>query len=264
MAFWLEKNEVAMEHTLTKLAEAIPFRRYIVALGALWTLLVGALLWIEVSRTEQVILELAESEAKAAFNKDIVYRQWATEKGGVYVPVTDKTPPNPYLADIPERDIVTPSGRRLTLINPAYMTRQVHELGLKEQGTHGHITSLKPIRPENAPDLWEIQALKLFESGAKEHRSIESLDGVLNLRYMAPLPVQEPCLQCHASQGYQVGEVRGGISVSIPLQPYLAVYRSRIIATALGFGLLWMFGMAGLGLSSLSLSKHIAVYCVKQ
>ena len=37
--------------------------------------------------------------------------------GGVYVPVTPESPPNPYLAQIPERDIVTPSGRPLTLRN---------------------------------------------------------------------------------------------------------------------------------------------------
>ena len=34
------------------------------------------------------------------------------------------------------------------------------------------------------------------------------------LRYMAPLKVQESCLGCHAKQGYQVGDIRGGLSVS--------------------------------------------------
>jgi len=57
------------------------------------------------------------------------------------VPVTDNTPPNPWLSNLPERDISTPSGKKLTLINPAYMTRQVHELGAKQFGLQGHITS---------------------------------------------------------------------------------------------------------------------------
>ena len=34
------------------------------------------------------------------------------------------------LLTIPERDITSPSGRKLTLINPVYTTRQPHELSL--------------------------------------------------------------------------------------------------------------------------------------
>ncbi|MBL8429464.1 MAG: DUF3365 domain-containing protein [Dechloromonas sp.] len=34
------------------------------------------------------------------------------------------------------------------------------------------------------------------------------------LRYMAPLAVKKSCLDCHAKQGYQVGDIRGGLSVS--------------------------------------------------
>jgi hypothetical protein len=90
--------------------------------------------------------------------KDVVYRRWNAGHGGIYVPVTDETPPNPYL-EVPERDITTQSGVVLTLMNPAYMTRQVHELGAKAFGIQGHITSLNPIRPANAPDSWEARAL---------------------------------------------------------------------------------------------------------
>lgn len=74
---------------------------------------------------EQSLTGLAESEANAAFQKDLTYRLWAAMQGGVYVPPTDQTPPNPYLAHVPDRDIKTREGRSLTLVNPAYMTRQV-------------------------------------------------------------------------------------------------------------------------------------------
>lgn len=107
---------------------------------------------------EQSLTGLAESEANAAFQKDLTYRLWAAMQGGVYVPPSDQTPPNPYLAHVPDRDIETNEGRSLTLVNPAYMTRQVHELGKEKHGLLGHITSLKPMRPENAPDEWETQA----------------------------------------------------------------------------------------------------------
>ena len=94
-----------------------------------------------------------------------LFRQWAASHGGVYVPVDEHTPPNPLLEDIPERDILTPSGRQLTLINPAYIMRQVNELAYERQEVLGHLTSLNPLRAENAPDAWEAEALRAFEEG---------------------------------------------------------------------------------------------------
>jgi len=82
---------------------------------------------------------------------------------------------------VEERDIETPSGRKLTLINPAYMTRQVHELGKETEGVRGHITSLDRIHPANAPDPWEKDALKSFAQGKPEFTSLESLDGEVYL-----------------------------------------------------------------------------------
>ena len=74
-----------------------------------------------------------------AYAKDTLYRRWNTQHGGVYVPVTEDTPPNPYLRDVPERDITTPSGRQLTLLNHAYMIRQVYEMD--PNGPEGHLVA---------------------------------------------------------------------------------------------------------------------------
>lgn len=123
------------------------------------------------------MLESAYIQAKIAFEKDILYRRWNAGHGGVYVPVTEETPPNPYLAGIvKERDITTPSGKQLTLVNPAYMSRQVYELAKSEYDVLGHITSLDPIRAENAADPWELKALKSFENGMSEVRSVEKME----------------------------------------------------------------------------------------
>jgi len=102
------------------------------------------------------------------------------------VPISEKTIPNPYL-DEPNRDITGPSGTRLTLMNHAYMTRQVHELAKEAYNVHGHITSLKPIRPENAPDPWEARALGAFEAGKEEVSSVEEIEGESYMRLMRPL-----------------------------------------------------------------------------
>ena len=46
-------------------------------------------------------------------------------------------------------------------------------------------------------------------------------------RYMAPLLTKKPCLKCHAEQGYREGEIRGGISVSIPSDAFHIMAREQ-------------------------------------
>jgi hypothetical protein len=140
---------------------------------ALWICLVLSSLLLYWKHTRATSFSLAVVAAKTSFEKDLVYRRWAAMHGGVYVTPTDKTPPNPYLSMIPRRDITTTTGEKLTLINPAYMTRQVHELGQESFGAREHITSLKPIRPENGADPWETLALQAFETGLEELSDLE-------------------------------------------------------------------------------------------
>ena len=198
---------------------------------------------------ERSLMGLAESEANAAFHKDVTYRLWAAMQGGVYVSPSEDTPPNPYLKHIPQRDVKTTDGAKLTLVNPAYMTRQVHELGKEKYGLRGHITSLEPMRPENAPDEWEALALRAFATGSQKETTRQTFDGQPYFRLMRPLLAEEPCFKCHAVQGYAQGDVIGGISVSVPLQTYLALagqQRLRLVVAHLVIGLL---GLAGLGAS---------------
>ena len=148
-----------------------PRKIMMLIIAAVWLItLTTSLIW-NIIQDNISTESLALAEAKASYSKDLVYRRWAAMHGGVYVPVTEKTLPNKYLAGIPERDITTESGRKLTLINPAYMTSQVHELGDNQYGIRGHITSLKPIRPENKADDWEKIALLAFEKGSKEPKA---------------------------------------------------------------------------------------------
>jgi len=222
----------------------------------MWSAIVIASLTWNVYQTRQGTLDVARIQARDSFMKDIVYRRWNAGHGGVYVPVTDESPPNPYL-EVPERDITTQSDIVLTLMNPAYMTRQVHELGAKAFGIQGHITSLNPIRPANAPDSWEARALESFQDGVKEFSSIEELKGNAYMRFIRPLITEEGCLKCHAKQGYKVGDIRGGISVSIPMSPLWAVERSSLLTIYLGHGLLWLVGLVGVGFGARRLSRQI-------
>ncbi len=210
-----------------------------------WTVaLLISLAWA--LRNERLgLLAQATIQARTVYQKDTLFRQWAASHGGVYVPVDEHTPPNPFLEDIPERDILTPSGRQLTLINPAYIMRQVNELAYERQEVLGHLTSLNPLRAENAPDAWEAEALRAFEEGATEVVALSPVGGQDYMRLMRPFYTEESCLKCHAEQGYVLGDIRGGISVSIPMAPFwahLGKARSQEITAHL---LLWLLGVFG-------------------
>jgi len=231
-------------HNQSVVMERNPFNRYILIIFIAWTLsIVASLLW-NVVQIKQSTLENALVQARVAIAKDITYRRWATMHGGVYVPITDVTPPNPYL-DVVEREITTPLGVRLTLMNPAYMTRQVHEIEVRDRGVLGHITSLNPIRPENAADVWETMALKSFEQGNPESSGLYMLDGKQYLRLMVPLVAEKDCLVCHAKQGYKEGEIRGGLSTSIPMDPLVNIENNQSITIILAHGLIWLVGLLG-------------------
>ncbi len=121
------------------------FKIYIWTAFLVWTVIVGLSLGWNVFNTNQQTLQLVEKEARSNFDKDQAFRFWASAHGGVYVPVNERTPANPYLSHIEERDIVTPSGRQLTLMNPAYMLRQMMEEYGELYGVKGRIISEKPL-----------------------------------------------------------------------------------------------------------------------
>ncbi|MFH7319949.1 ATP-binding protein [Desulfurivibrio sp. D14AmB] len=223
-----------------------------------WTLMIAILATWQQSSDRQAALENAQATARQSFAKDLLIRRWATEHGGVYVPVTPASPPNPYLSHLPERDITTPSGRSLTLLNPAYIIRQIHQFARASSNHgHGHITSLEPIRPENAPDNWEKSALAKLAGGEPEWSSLEWLEGETYLRLMRPIIMEPACLQCHPEQ--PVGSIRGGIAVSIPWAPFQATLAQKRTMIWLGHGAIWLLGLAGLGFARHHLLRHLCL-----
>jgi hypothetical protein len=140
--------------------------------------------------------------------------------------------PNPYLADSPKRDITTVTGEKLTQVNPSYMTRLVFELAAQRYGVKGHITSLRPVRRENSPDAWEAEALKTFQQGRDEVHSLEVMDRAPYLRMMRPLVTEKECLSCHEKHGYRLGDIRGGISVAVPMEPLNRIAKKDILVSS--------------------------------
>ncbi len=232
-------------------------RMYVALAALVWTLFFAGLsLWL-LDHFRTMTLDLAYQEAQANFNKDQAFRFWGTLHGGVYVPAGDLVPPSPYLAHLEERDITTPSGRELTLMNPAYMLRHLNEQFGDLFGVRGNITSLQPLRPENAPDPWEEEALQAFHEGAEERLEVADIDEEPHLRYMAPMRVERGCLECHGHQGYEVGEIRGGVSVAVPLDDHREREAETATVTLAALSGVWLLGLAGLSAGARRLSRDV-------
>ncbi|MBF0281048.1 MAG: diguanylate cyclase [Zetaproteobacteria bacterium] len=204
----------------------------IVSIGfAFATLLFG--FYYQYSEQNQLDLLLTK-QARQIVNQVQITRHWNAEHGGVYVMLRPGETVNPYLYQMgPEKagkssiepEIIDQQGRHFALINPALMTREIAEGSALYSDTRFHLTSLKLINPHNAPDTFEKASLLAFEKeGAKERILYIEHDDKPYFRYMVPLRVESSCIQCHGFQGYKLGDVRGGLSVTIPMHEELEVF----------------------------------------
>lgn len=231
---------------------------YTFILSLVWTLLIVISLVWNNNRQHNQMIEIASIEAETIYDRDKLFYRWAMSHQGVFVPITEKNQPSDYLDHLPEYIIKTTDNTMLTLVNPEYLIRQVYELQSKKNGPIGHITSLDPIRAENLADHWESGALKAFERGVLEFSEVQLINDQPYLRFMKPMITEQGCLRCHAVQGYELGDVRGGISVSIPLTPLEEIYDETIIVYALVHLCLWLLGLAGIFYGSSSISRSIS------
>ncbi|MEW6720102.1 MAG: DUF3365 domain-containing protein [Thermodesulfobacteriota bacterium] len=229
-------------------------RRYLALICVLFLIGTAISLAHDIRQTREDRYRLAVSWGEALFRTVVAARSWNASHGGVYVPVTDKTRPNEYLAS-PDRDVRTTTGVSLTKVNPAYMTRLVGDI-LAREGFVVHITGLKTMRPGNAPDDWERATLADFGKGVPAAHALQGPSGNRVFRYMEPLKAEAACLECHRDRGYRVGDILGGISVAFPYVPFdrsAAKTTGRDVAThllllTLALSVLFFLGRRILGL----------------
>ena len=231
------------------------YRHKTLAILLAWSATIGGLAWSYHADHAANLSEMARIYARACHEKDVIYRRWNAAHGGVYVPVSETSKPNPYL-QAAEREVTTPSGRTLTLVNPAYMTRQVHELAANAGSIGAHITSLKPLNPNNAPDKWEQEALLAFENGEKEASVVLQKDGRHSTRLIRPLYVEQSCLKCHEQQGYKIGDLRGGISVTVPVDSIWEAGTKQARGVLAALGGIWLLGVVAIVLVGRSMNRR--------
>ena len=232
-------------------------RLYVFAVTATWVTVVIGLMLINLRQIHEAQYAMATNDAREHVNEDNAFRFWVASMGGGYAPVTDRIQPNANLSHIPERDIKTPTGKSLTLINSAYLLRLIMTDYADLYGIRGHLAGLTPSRKETAPDEWEKAALLKFQDGIPEISKVATINGVPYVRLMKPMYVKEQCLECHTHQNYTVGNVAGGVSVAVPLDPYLARMQKEMIFCTACYGIVLVFGLAGILLGRNRLIHHV-------
>ncbi len=125
---------------------------------------------------------------------------------------------------------------------PAVMGTQVGNDFNLRTGIKIKQTSLKIRNPKNAPIKWEREALERFElpdyPKGVAIANLTTTDGEEVYRYIKPIYITKACMKCHgkkeairedirryletrypddAATGYKEGDLRGGISITIPI-----------------------------------------------
>ncbi|MEF3254767.1 MAG: DUF3365 domain-containing protein [Deferribacterales bacterium] len=164
-------------------------KKFVIYLSFVTILIIMPLLMLIWHHQKELLFRQAEIQAETLFKMIVITRQWVAEN----------------------RDRIEPV--------PAVATKELSQYADKMANFKFRITSDILVNPENAPDPFEKVALKKFKEGIKEYSEIIEVKGVGSVfRYMAPLHINESCLKCHYYQGYKIGDIRGGISVFIPLK----------------------------------------------
>jgi signal transduction histidine kinase len=216
--------------------------RYFLLSLLIWSgLVLASYAWYDLQERKEAF-ESATREARAILDRDNAYRQWLVEQGGVYIRPSARLPQDPYLVH-PHKHVVTRDGIALTLLNPAFVLREVQARQFDPARGRSKVVSTRPLNPENAADAWESQALDQLGNGLDRIELVAGPQGGA-VRALRPFFVAEACVQCHSD--FMVNELAGAISTTVAMAPYLALNHETKEATMISHGVIWLFGLGGI------------------
>ena len=233
-------------------------------LSILWLIIILIVFgWNYRIEYKKQVIDFPIELARLSYSKNTTLRLWFASHGGVYVPESKISPSNPYLAHIKERDVVTPTGKKLTLLNPAYAMRQFAE-NAKGLEAIWKITSLNLLNPNNAPDNWERNALKKFNTGAEEVVEKSKIDGKLYLRLMRPIKYEKSCDKCHSHMGYEIGDVRGGVGTYFPMEKSINGFYETLKYLVIIYFIIFLFGLSFIFFFYFKLKANVVAFEKKE
>lgn len=122
---------------------------------------------------------------------------------------------------------------------PVVASQRIGEKVGQDLGYRIRQVSLRYRNPKNAPDPFEVKILNHFlqQPAMNEEYAVASVEGEAVFRYLQPFRAEESCLRCHGepesapefirqlfppenseSYHYQIGEIIGAASVTIPME----------------------------------------------
>lgn len=199
--------------------------KFIIGTAVVLTIAMSLSTYLIIKKDKKLVIEQLNMQAKTLFSQIVLTRQWIADHGGIFVEKVPWKKPNPYLSEAEMEDI---SGKKYIKESPAMVTKELSEYAKKAGAYWFNITSLKLTNPNNKPDEFERVSLMAFESEQiKEFAKVEKIGRSYFYRYIAPLYIEQSCLKCHSHQGYKIGDVRGAISVCIPMDYALVMIASE-------------------------------------
>ena len=189
--------------------------KFIFIIGTVLALTYATIIYYTSSLQNDLVIGQAKHQARMLHHQLILTREWVSDHHGLFVIKTETVRENPFL-DYP--NLETRDGITLVMRNPAMVTRELSDYARDAGFGWFRVTSLKPVNPQNAPDDFERASLTRFEQEKlDEYMEIFSNHNTKVLRYIAPLMVKESCLPCHAKHGYAIGDIRGALSITVPI-----------------------------------------------
>lgn len=194
-----------------------------------------AVAWTAISSMR---MQWLRGSARAVAEQVVAFRSWIAGSGVVWVSSLQPAAPD-FLEQKQCNDT------RFYSKNPALVTRELSEMVAKT-AVHAtfRVVSDNYRNPRNAPDAYEARALFKIKSSimnppGSQVDFVETIEGG-TYRYSIPIRVSESCLTCHGSAkdaprevvqkygsfrafGYKSGDIRGIITVNLPMPPLLAI-----------------------------------------
>lgn len=131
----------------------------------------------------------------------------------------------------------------------AIVGRSIGALFTSQSTYTTRFVNFNPRNQADDPDEYESAALDAFNAGsASEYYGIAWFEGKEVFRYLAPMRIEENCLDCHGEpageidvtgyekEGWSIGDVGGAISIVMPLDVYVESEQSSIVQDVIFFG----------------------------
>jgi PAS domain S-box-containing protein len=143
------------------------------------------------------------------------------------------------------------------LADHALMMQEVYELAGQQHIAIGKLKSLDPITNAGKADEWETAAWKALEKGEREVGGVLTINGEQHFLLMHPYTIEKTCLKCHSGDGYEVGDIRGGVTIRIPLSKFGIANLQQLKMLKWGHLLWWFLGIVGIAISYFGMRSRI-------